>query len=144
MQEFFAFAADAWPLFVALALIVVMLVHHEVSARTQGFRDVPPEEATRLINRDEAAVLDVRDSKELSADGRIAGSVHIPVSELGGRVGELEKFKERPVLAYCRSGHRSRTAARLLRKQGFEQVYNLQGGIVAWQNANLPVTRKKK
>ncbi len=143
MKDFLAFAQHNWPLFAATAVITVMIVQNEVSRRTQGFSDLGPEAATRLLNHDDAVLLDIREDAEYRKDGRIANAVHIPLGELARRIGELEKYKGRPLIAYCRSGHRSRGACGLLRKQGFESIYNLAGGIMAWQNANLPVSKKK-
>jgi rhodanese-related sulfurtransferase len=57
-------------------------------------------------------------------------------------LGQLERHKERPIIVNCRSGATSQIACKELRKGGFEQVYNLRGGIMAWQSANLPVRRK--
>ncbi|MGD2084341.1 MAG: rhodanese-like domain-containing protein, partial [Chromatiales bacterium] len=56
--------------------------------------------------------------------------------------GSLKKFKNRPIVVSCRSGAQSATACRQLRKEGFERVYNLHGGILAWESANLPVSHK--
>ena len=67
---------------------------------------------------------------------------HIPLRQLAGRLQELDKFKGKPVLVTCRSGQRSASAYRMLRKDGFETVYNQAGGIIAWERANLPVTQK--
>ena len=65
------------------------------------------------------------------------------MKQLPQRVAELEKLKSRPVIAYCRSGSRSGGAGSILKKNGFETVYNLGGGIMAWQNANLPLNKKQ-
>jgi len=136
------FVVRHWELFAALAAILVLLIGSEVQRRLSGLSDVGPTEATRLINRENAVLLDVREDKEYK-EGYIADAVHIPLDALNDRIRELDKYKDRPVLAYCRSGQRSARAGGLLRKQGFERVYNLGGGIQAWQNANLPVRRKK-
>jgi rhodanese-related sulfurtransferase len=97
--------------------------------------------ATQLINREDAQVIDVRDQAEW-AKGRISGSRHIPLAELDKRMGELEKFKQRPVIVACASGSRSSSACSALRKAGFEQVFALDGGLGAWEQAGLPLTKK--
>jgi rhodanese-related sulfurtransferase len=81
-----------------------------------------------------AQIVDVREDHEV-AQGRIPGSVHIPLGQLGGRLGELER--DRPVVAVCRSGNRSGVAARMLAAVGYT-CDNMAGGMLAWQSAGLP------
>lgn len=102
---------------------------------------VSPMQATILINREDALVLDVREQNEFSA-GHIPNARFIPVGQVQKRLGELDKFKDKTVIVACHSGNRSATACSILRKSGFEKVFNLTGGIVAWEQANLPVTKK--
>lgn len=104
-------------------------------------RGVSPHEATLLINREDALMLDVREDSEW-AEGRAPNSRHIPLRQLTNRMGELEKFKDKPIVVLCRSGNRSTSACALLRKAGFDKVHSLSGGIGAWQDAGLPVVRK--
>ena len=98
-------------------------------------------EATQLINHHDALILDVREDQEY-AGGHVPSSKHIPLRQLSGRIQELEKFRDKPIIAVCRSGARSGHGCSVLRKNGFEQVYNLNGGMSAWQQANMPVERK--
>ena len=93
------------------------------------------------MNNDDVIVLDVRESSEYSA-GHIRDSIHIPIGSLSKRLNELDKFKNKKVLAYCRSGNRSNTACRTLSKQGFENVNNMSGGVISWTAANLPLSKK--
>jgi rhodanese-related sulfurtransferase len=95
--------------------------------------------ATRLYN-DDALILDVREDKEF-ASGHIPKAKHIPLGKLASRIQELEKHKGKPILVTCRSGQRSARACGMLKKAGFETVYNQEGGIIAWERANLPVTK---
>lgn len=141
MQQYITFVIQHWELFVALVIILGLLAGGSFTDRLRGFRAVSPAQATQLINRDDALVLDVRDDGEYHG-GHILNSVHLPLGGLGERVGELDKYKGRPIIVGCRSGQRSARACATLRKRGFEQVYNLAGGIMAWQNANLPLTKK--
>lgn len=102
---------------------------------------VSPMEATLLINREDALVVDVREQNEY-ADGHIPGARLIPLGQVKTRVSELEKFRDRALIIACRSGSRSANACSVLRKHGFTKVFNLTGGISAWEQASLPVTRK--
>ncbi|MFP5319443.1 MAG: rhodanese-like domain-containing protein [Acidimicrobiia bacterium] len=86
--------------------------------------------------RHEVQIVDVRWPNEWEA-GRIEGSLHIPVDELDDRAGEVDH--DRPVVAVCRSGARSASAAVQLRADGFDADH-LDGGLVAWGDAGLPLT----
>lgn len=98
-------------------------------------------EAVQLINRKDAVVIDVRDQGEFDA-GHVAGAKHIPERQIGERLKELEKFKDRPLILTCRSGMRSGSTVRLLRGSGFVQAVNLSGGIGAWEQAGMPLQKK--
>jgi rhodanese-related sulfurtransferase len=97
--------------------------------------------ATMLMNREDALVLDVRESGEWGS-GHIAGARHIALGQLDKRLSEIDKFKSRPIIVCCASGNRSSTACGQLKKAGFEKVFSLAGGMSGWLEANLPVTTK--
>ncbi|MDP1644712.1 MAG: rhodanese-like domain-containing protein [Thiobacillus sp.] len=134
------FLQDNWML-VALAVgSGAMLVWSFIGGQLSGVEQADTLKATRLYN-DDALVLDVREDKEFAA-GHIPKARHIPLGQLAGRLQELDKFKSKPILITCRSGQRSARACGMLKKAGFETVYNQAGGIIAWERANLPVTKK--
>lgn len=116
------------------------LLFSEISRRLSGMKSVGPTEATQLSNRENAVFLDIRDEGEYKT-GHIPEAIHIPLRQVNERIRELEKHKERPVIAYCRSGSRSTGVGSILKKHGFENVYNLAGGITAWGTANLPIKK---
>jgi len=107
--------------------------------RTAGGPWVNTAEATHLINREDALVVDVRDAGEYGA-GHILGAKNVPLSRLDE--GDLAKRKERPVIVYCDGSERSSKAVAALKKQGFTRVVNLSGGLKAWQQAGLPIEKK--
>ncbi len=117
------------------------LLYSEISRRASGMKSVGPSEATQLTNRENAVFLDIREDGEYKG-GHIPDAIHIPLKQLPDRVAELNKFKGSPVITYCRSGTRTGGAAGILKKHGFENVYNLGGGMMAWQKDNLPVSTK--
>ena len=98
-------------------------------------------QATQLMNRDDAVVVDVRPAAEY-AKGHILGARNIPIAELDRRAGELDKYKAKPVIVHCGDGNRAGGSAALLRKNGFGNVVNLSGGFAAWLQAGLPVEKK--
>jgi rhodanese-related sulfurtransferase len=97
-------------------------------------------EATQMINREDAVVLDVRDAAEFSA-GHLPGAKNMPLASIESRAAELEKIKSKPVIVLCGDGSRASKAAAALREKGFVKVVNLSGGFPAWQQAGLPVAR---
>lgn len=105
--------------------------------RLSGVKQVGPQEAVLLFNHDDALVLDVREQSEWS-DGHIARAKHIPLGQLKNRIADLEKYKGKPIVAVCRSGSRSGHACGLLKKAGFENLHNLAGGMLAWEQAGMP------
>lgn len=133
------FLQQNWMLASLAAASGGMLAWSFIGSRLSGVEQADTLKATRLYN-DDALILDVREDKEFAA-GHIPKARHIPLGQLAGRVQELDKFKRKPILVTCRSGHRSARACGMLKKAGFEIVYNQAGGILAWQRANLPVTR---
>ena len=97
--------------------------------------------ATVLINREDALVIDVRPMADFN-QGHIVGAKNIPINGFKNQLGQLDKYKDRTIVVRCRSGSQSQGACKTLRDAGFSKVFNLRGGIMGWQSASLPVTRK--
>jgi rhodanese-related sulfurtransferase len=133
------FLTQNWMLVAVATVSGAMLVWSFIGSKLSGIEEADTLKATRLYN-DDALILDVREDKEFSA-GHIPKARHIPLGQLAGRLQELEKFKTKPILVTCRSGQRSARACGMLKKAGFETVYNQAGGIIAWERANLPVAK---
>jgi rhodanese-related sulfurtransferase len=98
-------------------------------------------EATTMINREDAQILDVRDVSEFST-GHLLGAMNIPVAKFADRAADLAKMKDKPIIVCCETGIRSGKAVKELKKLGFERVFGLDGGMAAWAKAGLPVTKK--
>ena len=97
-------------------------------------------QATQLMNREDALVIDVRDA-DAYAKGHILGAKSVPLAELGRRAADLAKHKAKAVIVSCQNGDRSASAAATLRQNGFTRVHPLNGGFAAWQQAGLPVEK---
>jgi rhodanese-related sulfurtransferase len=134
------FLEDNWPLILIMVVSGGMLLWPLIQGRVSAVREIGAIEATALINRRNAVMLDVREPKE-SEGVRILNAVHLPQSQLASRGSELKKLTARPVIAYCDRGQRARTAAGALTKLGFAEVYTLRGGLRAWSEAGLPVEK---
>jgi rhodanese-related sulfurtransferase len=92
----------------------------------------------QLKGQDDVLVLDVREPSEYAA-GHIPGVTLIPMGQVPNRLSEIPEDKT--VIVTCRSGNRSGQIAEYLRQQGYEDVHNMKGGILAWQDAGLPVEK---
>ena len=121
--------------FVSGAMLLWPLVR-----RSAGGPWVNPTQATHLINREDALVIDVREPGEFAA-GHVLGAKNVPLARLAAGAGELAKNKDRPVIVYCDGGDRSGKALAALKKQGYTRAANLSGGLGAWQQAGLPVEK---
>ncbi|MDZ4201693.1 MAG: rhodanese-like domain-containing protein [Gallionella sp.] len=130
---------NIFPIIIAV-LSGSMLLWSALGNRIRGIQEVDCVAATQLINHKNALVLDVREDAEYKS-GHVLNAKLIPLGKLGERIGELEKYRDKPIVAVCRSGSRSASACALLGKSGFSEVYNLAGGMIAWQKGNLPVEK---
>jgi len=125
----------------AFAVLLALTFFNEMKIATQRFASLTPAGAVNLMNSEDVVVLDVREPSE-TAGGKIAKAIQIPMSALSKRVGELDKHKGKTVIVYCKTGARASAACKQLGKQGFEKVYSLNGGMLAWQDAHLPISKK--
>ena len=135
-----SFIQSQWLLIVVVIVSGAMLVWPLIQNRLSPARDIGNLEVTRLINSANAVLVDLRETQEFEG-GRLPKAIHIPLSQLASRGQELAKHAARPVVAYCASGNRSRTAGGALARFGFKDVYHLQGGYRAWKDAGLPTQR---
>ncbi len=131
--------SNVFPISIAL-FSGIMLFWSIFGNRIRGIQEVDCAGALQLVNHKSAMVLDVREEMEYKS-GHVLNAKLIPVGKLVERMGELEKYRNKPVVVICRSGNRSARACAMLGKQGYTQVYNLSGGMMAWQKANLPVKK---
>ena len=137
------FATNHALLAIAFVALLVLTLLNEMKLATQRFSSLTPAGAVQLMNSEEdnMVLLDVREPAETAA-GKIAKAVQIPVSGIDKRVSELEKHRDKHVIVYCKNGTRSGIACKALNKAGFEHVYSLSGGLTAWQEAHLPLSKK--
>ena len=141
MDQFTEFVVNNWVLFVALAVILIMLARTWLGPG--GIKGVRPMEAVTLSNHKSGVFVDVRTDQEYR-EGHVLYALHAPLGLIDAKLKDLAKYKNRPVIVYCRTGNRSGQAGAILKKQGFSEVYNMTGGILAWQNASLPLTKNEQ
>jgi rhodanese-related sulfurtransferase len=137
MALFFEFLSQQWQLASALLVCVMMLAFHE---SRRGGKTVSPHQLVALVNGQQAAVVDLRDPAEFRK-GHIVDAINIPAAKVGDRMGELEGFKEKPVVLVCKIGQNASMVGKQLAAKGFTSVYRLAGGMSEWQTSQLPVVK---
>ncbi len=143
MEQLSEFVLNNLLLFAALAVVLVMLIKAELEHQANKGSYLSPSKATRLMNNhSDALILDVRAAADFKK-GHIKGAKNIPLSDFAGSIEKLTADKDKPVLVYCNSGNTVTRAIKMLKKAGFQQVNNLDGGIAAWREANMPLSKKK-
>ncbi|MFL1405751.1 rhodanese-like domain-containing protein [Marinobacter sp. M1N3S26] len=138
MERLFEFVVNHYILvsiFVALLLALFFLESR------RGGKKVSAQEAVNLINRDEAVVVDIRDRKEFN-EGRITGSIHIPLNAIKERASELKKHQDKTVIVVDKMGQHAAMAVKQLNGEGYTNVVRLNGGIGDWKASNLPLVKK--
>jgi rhodanese-related sulfurtransferase len=140
MQQYTNFFFHHIDLWIAFFVILALLLGLEIRQKLMGLKPVPPQEVTRLINRENAVVLDTRDPKQF-AEGHIIGAINIPQVELNDKISRLEKDKSLPIIVVFMLGQPTTKIAGLLQSKGFARVFSLQGGIANWQNAGFPLEK---
>ena len=148
MQEFIpmatAFAQKHTLLTVSWFAIFVMVIYTFYKNATSKFKVINHNEVVRLMNTDEAVVVDLSSLEEFQR-GHIIGSVNVLPSEIKNQnVGKIESHKEKAIVLVDINGVSAPTSAALLTKQGFNRVFVLKEGISAWAGANLPLVKKHK
>lgn len=138
MEQFIEFATNHWMMVGTFAILLILWLGYEF---TTGNKAISNQQATLLVNREDGVFLDIRDRGDFRS-GHIAGSVNISMASLKDRMGELEKYKAKPVIVVCKMGNSASMAVSELQKAGFEKAAVMRGGMNAWQNDNLPVVSK--
>jgi len=122
----------------ALVLTLSLIGIMEYQRASRVGRLLSPMQATRLQNDEDALVIDVRARKDYDA-GHIHGAQTIPEREIGQSIHQLKKHAARPVILYDEGGFNAERAAKTLKRNGFERLYVIDGGLSAWRKAELPV-----
>jgi len=134
MALFLEFAAQQWILIAALLVVVGLLIAHE--ARKAG-PALSPQQAINLVNGEGGVFVDLREAKAFQ-QGHIVDAVHIPAGKLAERSGELQRWREKPVILVCNMGQQAGAASRQLKEAGFSRVYKMSGGMMEWSGQQLP------
>ena len=121
-----------------IPLLFLFTILMSCSSDTGSITQITPKESAGLVANEFAVIIDVRTVGEWQSK-HIDGAVLIPLSELKSRVNELKQYQGKQLIMQCAVGGRSSKAVELLQQAGFSNVANMNGGIVAWEKANLPL-----
>ncbi|MDG2060752.1 MAG: rhodanese-like domain-containing protein [SAR86 cluster bacterium] len=137
MENLLLFLAQNIFAFFVLIFLVFFLIFYEGK---KGGKRVDNTEATRLINKENCLVLDLRPAHEFNI-GHLSNAVNLLIEDVGDQINTLQKDKEKPLLLVCQTGSVSKKAGISLKKSGYENLYILSGGMMGWQNAGLPTIK---
>lgn len=140
MQNILVFIENHWMLSLAFIAVFLLIVIVEFIRARQGALQISPHEAIRLMNHQNAVVIDLR-SKDTFATGHIVNATSIPFGELESKIKKLEKYKTQPIILVCANGLESRAAASLLQKHHIT-THVLAGGLKGWRDADMPLTKE--
>lgn len=141
-EELWAFAGRQPVYSIALVGLTVAIIGNEISRLFRGYKSLVPAQVTALINQENALVVDLRPYADFQK-GHIAGSKNVLMSQFDPESKQLAPAKALPIVLVCQSGITVVGAAKRLKKAGFERVHILEGGIGAWQQAELPLVKGK-
>lgn len=143
MERLPEFIANHLFLFMLLISILMLLAWNIFGSSLNGVPLIQPGEVTRLINQEDAVVVDIRKESQYE-NGHIINAMNIPSEQIANQLKKLKSYKDKGVIMYCETGGVSAKEARKLFDEGYEKVYCLKGGMPTWRNAGLPIAKGKK
>ena len=143
MEKFPIFVLNHPYLFSLLFVILTLLIWNIFGNLIGGVKLLTTDEATLLINREDAEVIDIRSQTEFE-NGHIINAKNIDLQELPEKINKLRKDKSKGIIFYCTNGSLSLKETQKMVRQGEDMIYCLKGGIASWKNANLPLTKGLK
>ncbi len=141
MERLPEFIANHLFLFTLLVALTMLLVWNLFGDSLSGVKSILPSELTRMMNHEDAVVIDLR-SREQFDQGHIINAKNHPVAEIETSKSKLQAFKQKPLVVVCQNGGESARISRAFKHEGYENVAILKGGLQAWQNANMPLTKQ--
>ncbi|AEE24535.1 rhodanese-like domain-containing protein [Paraglaciecola chathamensis] len=141
MEQVIEFATNHYILAGLFVALLVALLYSTVAGSFSKLKELSTHEATLLMNKEDAVVLDIRPVAEFKK-GHILGAKQIKAEQVTkGDFTGLEKQKDKPIIVVCAMGMTCKRTANQMLKEGFEQVSVLKGGMNAWQGASLPISK---
>ena len=143
MQEIMQFVSRHPILSIAWVALLGAVLFTTFKSLTSKVKVISRGEATRLINKEDAVVVDIRQRDDFRK-GHIASALNVLPNEIkANNTGELDKHKAQPIIVVDGNGMSAQESANALLKAGFERVYVLKDGVAGWSGENLPLVRGK-
>jgi len=143
MDQYIEFATNHYLLSFSWVCVLFLLIQDLISNSFNSYDSISPLIAVTKMNDDRTQVLDVREPNEF-VKSHIGNAINIPLGKLEEKLPTLEKFKTQPVIVTCQTGARSVAACKTLTKAGFEQIFNMTGGMQSWEENKLPIKSSNK
>ena len=138
MDHYLEFISNHSMLVLALAVVTFLLIKEFIESAFSPFKNLSPMNAVAKMNGDNLVIIDVRDPHEFIL-GHIENAINTPLGKLKEQLKSLETYKNKDILLVCQSGTRSSPACKTLIKAGFNHVFNLDGGMQAWEDHKFPI-----
>lgn len=143
MEQYIEFITNHYLLSFSLVCVIFLLIQDLISNSFNGFESVSPLIAVTKMNNDKTVIIDVREPNEF-IKSHIENAINIPLGKIDEKLPSLEKHKTHPIIVTCQTGARSVPASKTLTKAGFEQVFNMTGGMQSWEESKLPIKNSNK
>jgi rhodanese-related sulfurtransferase len=145
MDQYLEFISNHAMLVLALAVVTFLLIKEFAESAFSQYKNLSPMNVVTKMNSDDVVIIDVREPHEFIL-GHIDTAINTPLGKIKDQLKTLEKYKNKDILVVCQSGTRSAPACKLLVNAGFEKIFNLDGGMQAWEDHKFPVkiTSKNK
>jgi rhodanese-related sulfurtransferase len=140
MQQFLQFIQNHWALSSAFLVVLALLIFEELKNKIGGIPRVSPQNATIMLNREDAVVVDLRNQSAFE-NGHILGAINIVHADFAANIKKIESYKNRTLILVADQDSNAASIGAKLQKQNFTKIYVLTGGIQAWQSSSLPLTK---
>jgi len=138
MDQYIEFISNHYLLSLGLLVVTYLLFQDLIESSLNKFNGLSPLLAVTKMNSADTIIVDVRDPHEY-IKGHIENSTNLPLGKFSETISTLEKNKSQPIIVVCQTGTRSVPACKTLSKAGFEQVFNITGGMQSWEDSKLPI-----
>lgn len=143
MDRYLEFIGNHYLLCLAFVVISFLLIQDVLESVLSKFEGISPLLAVTKMNSADTVVVDVRAPHEY-AKGHIKNAINVPAEKFSEQVNSLEKYKQQPIIVVCQTGNRASSGCKTLMRTGFEQVFNIVGGMQSWEDSKLPVKSTSK
>lgn len=143
MDQYIEFATNHYLLAFSLVAVIFLLIQDLLSNSFNKYDNISPLIAVTKMNGDDTVIIDVRDQHEFIKT-HIENAINVPLAKVEEKIASLGQYKKSPVVVVCQTGARSVAACKSLTKAGFEQVFNMTGGMQSWEDNKLPIKNGNK